>query len=228
MNDFVTNTIEDGKEYIASKLRAKRNELGLNLKEAADKLNINYKYIEALEKGEFSFLPKGLYGRNYLKEYALFLGLDANQLTKIYEEEHISGQPKTQPNPFSHKKPRAIFFLSLPKIIRNIIIIIIVFICLSYLAYYLNNIISPPELAIYYPETDITVEKNIITVQGRTEAEAKLLINGEIVLTDSDGFFTQEIKLKKGLNNIQISSQKKYSRQNIISKKVIWAEENME
>ncbi|MCK5358629.1 MAG: hypothetical protein KAJ48_09560, partial [Elusimicrobiales bacterium] len=146
----------------------------------------------------------------------------ADKLTKIYEEEVLHSQSNTKTDPFSHKKPRTIFFLSVPKIIRNIIIIIVVFICLLYLAYYLNNIISPPELNIFYPDTDITLENNIITIQGRTEIETKLLINGEIVLTDADGFFTQEIKLKKGLNNIQISSQKKYSRQNIITRKIIW------
>ena len=132
MNDFVTSTIEDGQEYIASELKDGRKNLGLELREAAAKLNINYKYIEAMEAGAFSLLPKGLYGRNFLKEYALFLGLDADKLTKIYEEEVLHSQSNTKTDPFSHKKPRTIFFLSVPKIIRNIIIIIIVFICLSY------------------------------------------------------------------------------------------------
>ena len=222
MNKFTANTINDSQQYIAAKLIKGRQALGLKPKDAAAKLKINYKYIEALEKGDFSNLPEGLYGRNFLKEYALFLGLNADKLAEIYEQEQASGLSETKADPFSRKKPRLLFFISVPKIIRNIIILFVILICLAYLAYYLNNIISPPKLAIFYPPANITVEKNIITIQGQTEPEAKLLINGEVVLTDADGFFTRDINLKKGINNIQISAQKKYSRQNIITKKIIW------
>jgi hypothetical protein len=58
-------------------------------------------------------------------------------------------------------------------------------------------------------------------VVGETEAEAELKINGEMILSNNNGNFSQTINLKSGLNNIIISTKKKYSQENIIIKQVL-------
>jgi hypothetical protein len=54
-----------------------------------------------------------------------------------------------------------------------------------------------------------------------TEPEAEVMINGELVLTNTAGYFIKKINLKSGLNTISISAQKKYSRKNLVEKKIL-------
>ena len=60
-----------------------------------------------------------------------------------------------------------------------------------------------------------------IEVKGMTEPGSELSINDEIILTDNEGNFNQFINLKKGLNTLEITSKKKYSRPNTIIKQVL-------
>ncbi len=87
MNQFRTNRIFLDSETVAEQLRSARQEKKLKIEDAAQKLNISRKYLEALEKGDFGKLPAGIYGKNFLREYSVFLGLDYNELEKIFQKE---------------------------------------------------------------------------------------------------------------------------------------------
>ena len=74
MNLFKSNKIYLDSETVSEQLRSSRQAKKLKLSFIAKKLNINEKYLAALEKGEYKELPHGVYGKNFLREYALFLG----------------------------------------------------------------------------------------------------------------------------------------------------------
>ena len=44
---------------------------------------IRQKYLEALESGNFDALPGGAIGRGFLRNYSLFLGLDAEETVSL-------------------------------------------------------------------------------------------------------------------------------------------------
>lgn len=48
---------------------------------------IRQKYLEALESGEFSHLPRGTVARGFLRTYATYLGLDVDATLQRYVEE---------------------------------------------------------------------------------------------------------------------------------------------
>ena len=56
---------------------------------------------------------------------------------------------------------------------------------------------------------------------GQSETEAEVKINGELILMDEDGNFSKLINLKKGVNPLEISAKKKYSRENLIIRQVL-------
>jgi hypothetical protein len=91
---------------------------------------------------------------------------------------------------------------------------------LLYLAFYFNNLISPPELKIIYPLSNQTTNKNTIVVKGETEPETEVYINGSAVLIEHNGYFEKEINLKKGLNKITIKAKQRYSRTNTETRQV--------
>jgi len=97
----------------------------------------------------------------------------------------------------------------------------IILVCFIYLGVRVNKIISPPLLTILSPEINLITEQTSLLAAGQTEAEANLTINGETVLSDKNGNFSQVINLKNGLNVITFVSRKKYSRSNIIIRQVL-------
>lgn len=221
MNLFKANKIYLDSETVAERLRSGRQEKNLKLKDVANKLNINEKYLVALEKGEYSHLPHGVYGKNFLREYALFLGLDYKSLAKDYETEIEILEPRRRKEIFSKQVVKGRYLWAMPKILKNIIIFLVIFICFVYLGYRVNKIISPPALEVINPSADLITGDNFLLVSGKTEAEANIIINGESVLSDKKGDFSQLVNLKKGLNFITITASKKYGRSNIITRQVL-------
>ena len=67
-------------------LQQQRQRLGLNEKEVANKLHITMHYVKALETNSYEKLPGAVFAKGYLKSYALFLGLDVEDLMSRYDE----------------------------------------------------------------------------------------------------------------------------------------------
>ena len=107
------------------------------------------------------------------------------------------------------------------KIIKSVVVVTVVLVCIIYLANYFNNIISPPLLSITSPETNLVTKNISINIEGFSEPEAEVTINGLTILLDANGYFSQKVSLKRGLNTISITAQKKYSRKNNIIKKIL-------
>jgi cytoskeletal protein RodZ len=225
MTLFQSNKIYLDSETVSEQLRSSRQAKKLKLSEIAKKLNINEKYLAALEKEEYDKLPHGVYGKNFLREYALFLGLDYKKLAREFEEEINVLEPRRQKEIFSKQVIKKRYLLAMPKILRNIFIFSIICICFIYLGYRVNKIISPPLLIIDNPATDLTINQNILQVTGHTEAEADLTINSQTVLTDKNGNFSQAISLKNGINIITITANKKHSRSNTIIRQILVKEQ---
>lgn len=69
---------------LADELKKQREESGLTLKQLASKTRIDLKFLEAIEDGNFAFLPE-LYVKAFVKEYAKTVGLDDSVIIKKYE-----------------------------------------------------------------------------------------------------------------------------------------------
>lgn len=221
MTNFKSNNISLGAESVAEQLIKARQGKKLKLKDAAKKLNINYKYLKALEKGEYNKLPTGVYGKNFLREYALFLGLDYNELVKIFKQEKGIYQNPRQQKLFSKQAAKWHHFLAMPKIVKSGIVIAVTVIFFIYLGFSLKKIISPPNLYVYSPMENFITEKKLVQVSGETEAEAHVIINGEQILSDAVGQFFKIVNLKNGINIITITACKKYGRDNIVVRQVL-------
>lgn len=199
-------------------LREARLEKQLTLESIAKKINISPDYLLALENNSYEKLPAGLYGRNFVREYAKFLHLNQKELLNLWQKEILVN---SNTDPFSRKIIARHKFVVFPKLLRNLLIITAVIICFLYLIFYFKRITLPPQLEIIYPATNLALAESHITILGQTENEAEVSINGERVLNNNNGFFEQKINLKKGLNNITIKAKKKYSREEIINRQIL-------
>ena len=71
---------------IGALLERKRREKGLSLKEAEQATKIRTRYLEGLERDDYSMLPDAVYIHGFLKTYANFLGLDGERLSQELRE----------------------------------------------------------------------------------------------------------------------------------------------
>lgn len=214
-----TPILLDG-ETVAEQLRRARQATGLKVEEAARRLKIRRLYLDALEKGDYHLLPQGVYRLNFLREYAYFLGLDPLPLIKQFNRE-VRYAPVVKGQLFDRRVVSKRHLLALPQLVRNAIIGVLIIGCLVYVGVLLQRIFKPPFLEVTYPTDSLVVTETKLIISGQSEPEAEIKINGETVLADNQGYFEREIYLQAGINNITISSEKKYSRPAIVTRQVL-------
>jgi len=71
-------------DKFADELRQQREKSGLTLQQMATKTRIDLKFLEAIDQGNFSFLPD-LYVKAFVKQYAKTIGLDEDITLKKFE-----------------------------------------------------------------------------------------------------------------------------------------------
>lgn len=204
---------------LGARLKAARELRQITPEIAAKKINIRLDYLIAIEDDRFEQLPAGLYSKNYIKEYARLLGLPMNEIKK-WLNDNLETINETN-NPFSQKVVRRKEFIVFPKLIKNVILILVFLACLLYLGLYFKKIVFPPELNIYQPDKNLKISENFIKIIGSTEPEAELSINGEAILNTNQGNFETTVNLKKGVNNIVITAKKKYSSEASVLRQIL-------
>jgi transcriptional regulator with XRE-family HTH domain len=73
-------------ESLGARLRQRREQLGLTLEEAERVTRIRTYYLQALEQDELEALPSPVQARGFLKNYADYLGLPAEEVLRSYAE----------------------------------------------------------------------------------------------------------------------------------------------
>ena len=66
-------------------LAQQREEKGVGLGEIADSLKISVDYVQAIECSAFDQLPGLTFVRGYLRRYAEYVDLDANQIIQAFD-----------------------------------------------------------------------------------------------------------------------------------------------
>jgi len=80
---------------IGDRLRAARTAKGVSLGDAAAATRIRSTYLEALETEQFDVIGGDVYAKGFLRTYATYLDLDADELLAAYRE--IRGQSEPPP-----------------------------------------------------------------------------------------------------------------------------------
>jgi len=92
---------------IGNVLRQAREAKNLSLADVEKEIKIRSRYLEALENEEFDVLPGNVYMLGFLRSYASFLGLDANELVgqlknhlhpEDEEKEEVRARPAVYPS----------------------------------------------------------------------------------------------------------------------------------
>lgn len=67
-------------------VRVWRQKKGISLQSIAAATKLSVRHLEAIESGDFSRLPGGIYNTSYIKQYANAIGFDESDLLAFYNQ----------------------------------------------------------------------------------------------------------------------------------------------
>jgi cytoskeleton protein RodZ len=78
---------------LGERLREARESQGISISQAAVETRILQRYLIALEDGDYQHLPGDVYARGFIRNYAEYLGLPAEELIELYRRERGMSEP---------------------------------------------------------------------------------------------------------------------------------------
>ncbi|MGK5594942.1 MAG: helix-turn-helix domain-containing protein [Parachlamydiaceae bacterium] len=90
----MSELIVDDMKEISEMLKKRRIEMNLSLKEVENVTSIRMSYLQAIEEGDFKKLISPVYAQGFVKQYAIFLGIDGDSI--IREHPHLFNKKEHQ------------------------------------------------------------------------------------------------------------------------------------
>jgi len=204
---------------LGEKFRQKRADLQLDIETVAARTNIQKKYLLAIEEGLYRILPKAkTYRLAYVRQYAEAVGLDAKEAVQQFS--HEDGlEDLTQVHP--HRSIKIFPFASISIFFRNSVLIASVVLFMSYLGWQVHGILQPPRLMVYAPVEGYVLSHPAALVQGETDKETRLTVNGQDIMVNEAGQFEAKIDLATGVNTIVITATKKHGKTTSITRHLV-------
>lgn len=89
-------------------LRRAREEKGLSLDDIQELTKIRKRYLEAIESGDYSVLPGTFYVRAFVKNYSEAVGLEPDEVLRVYQHEIPASPVEQTVEPIPARKPRRV------------------------------------------------------------------------------------------------------------------------
>ncbi len=201
-------------ERLADRLSAAREAKGVDLLRAERETKIRRQYLAAMEQGNWNELPAGVYARGFLRNYAIYLGLDPDEVLAAWSRER--GEVPLEPSivvPRPIEAPRRGIVLG-PGIIVAALVTLGALAIIAYIGFQLLRFSEPPPLAVTDPPTAVTEvpeETTSYTLRGTTVANGEVTIRAPgredlRVLAGGDGAWRTVIDLRRGENRFVVSA----------------------
>jgi cytoskeletal protein RodZ len=206
----------NGRSSVGEQLREAREVRGLDLFRVERDTKIRTKYLEALESGDFGDLPGEVYTRGFLRNYATYLGLDADEMVDEWRREAGETQPVKPPR-FAGPQPlrirRGVVFQRSHLII--LVVVLIVAAVGSYFGYQVTRFLQYPTVGVSDPSGQQTLQvpagSTSYVLKGSATAGTSVLISWDgqdsvAANVDGTGHWTYTAQLHSGSNQFDITA----------------------
>lgn len=204
-------------QTLSEKLKQIRQTAGVSLSEIAKTTKVRKIYLEKLEEGKFDELPPDVYVKGFLKSYANYLGIESEDVIRLYEKERgIQKNIKKLQLPTDSK--RKIWTPSVtitPNMFAIALSLILIVVGVVYFYREIDRFSSTPRLVLMQPTGDINVESNTTEVAGLTDKDNRVFINGQPIYVNERGEFKETISLQQGINDLEIKSVNRFEKESV-------------
>ncbi|MDO8638672.1 MAG: helix-turn-helix domain-containing protein, partial [Candidatus Daviesbacteria bacterium] len=163
------------------------------LEDVEKNIKIRKEILIALEADNYQKLPPPTFVQGFIKNYAKFLGLDREKMLAVYRREFSTNKNKPYvmdafANPVKETKLKIT-----PGRMLGLLVGVLVLSFFVYLWFQFHQFIGPPTLILNSPQDQQTTDNAVIVVNGKTDPEMKILINGQDVAVDNNGGFKEDV-----------------------------------
>ncbi len=200
---------------LPERLYAARERKGVDLYRAERDTKIRARYLGALERGDYKELPGAVYTKGFLRNYALYLGLDPEDVLAQWRRERGDGKepPPAIVVPRAIAAPRKGMTFS-PGIVVAALLTVVIVAFGAYLGIQVLRFTKPPTIAVTQPATAVVAVGESVTaytlggttVPGATVSIATPGREPYQVTARSNGEWTAAVDLRRGRNQFDVTS----------------------
>ena len=199
---------------LPERLLAARERKGVDLYRAERDTKIRARYLAALERGDYRELPGAVYTKGFLRNYALYLGLDPDEVLLQWRRERGAPQEPAPviavPRPIA--APRRGLTFS-PSLIVFALLIALVAVFVGWLGLQLLRFSKPPTIAVTSPAVavlEVDEDATSYLLEGTTIAGGSVTVKTADVEAranaDSAGQWELKVDLRRGENQFNITA----------------------
>jgi cytoskeletal protein RodZ len=201
---------------LPDRLVAARERKGVDLARAERDTKIRVRYLSALERGDYRDLPGAVYTKGFLRNYAIYLSLDPEDVLRQWRRERgdqVGPEPVIVPPRPIEEPSRPLNFS--PSVVVAALLTAGVVLFFVYLSAQLLRYSKPPELTVVNPATALLeVDDSTTTYRlaGTSSPGATITISApghEPYLTTAlaDGTWSAQVDLRRGQNRFDINAE---------------------
>lgn len=203
---------------VGARLRLARKRKEISLEDAEEATKVRAKYLEAIEKDNWSEFPSRIYVLGFVRRYAEFLDLNSEKILEEFKTEFGRAKTMTRKNNHISYLPK---FSITSKMAISAIVILLIAGAITYIAVSIGRFSRPPSIEINSPKEQVVTDKSLL-IDGKTQSTAIVEINNQLVGIDDSGNFTQKVELSEGLNIFEIKSKSRLGKESTRALKVIY------
>ena len=200
---------------LPERLLAARERRGVDLYRAERDTKIRARYLAALERGDYRELPGAVYTKGFLRNYALYLGLDPDDVLLQWRRERGDvREPQTLvavPRPIATPRPGLTFS---PSLVVFALLMVAVLAFAAYLGVQLLRFAKPPTIAVSAPagavvEVDEAATEYVLRGTSTAGATISIATPGRdpyTVTADAGGRWNATVELRRGRNQFEVSA----------------------
>ncbi|MEO5703912.1 MAG: helix-turn-helix domain-containing protein [Candidatus Limnocylindrales bacterium] len=201
---------------LPDRLTAARERKGVDLVRAERDTKIRVRYLSALERGDYRDLPGAVYTKGFLRNYAIYLNLDPEDVLRQWRRERgdqVGPEPIIVPPRPLDEPSRPLKFS--PSVVVAALLTAGVVLFFVYLSSQLLRYSRPPDLAVTNPATAVVEVDEATTsfqLAGTATAGSTITIKaaGQTqpvrVTVLANGEWSYQVDLRRGQNRFEIDA----------------------
>lgn len=203
---------------VGAYLKKTREEKGASLQAISEKTHISLKHLEAIENGRYCDLPPAkAHALAYVRAYSKALGISPSHMGRRFcKEANLENYEPIHPG-----RTFKIKSMGLSILLKTALGGLAVVAFLVYLSWQIYGIFQSPKLNVYSPSEGFVTSRLSTMVEGVTEKEVSLTVNGKDIMTSEQGRFEAPVDLSSGVNTITITATKKHGKTATITRHVV-------
>jgi cytoskeletal protein RodZ len=196
-------------------LKIARKKKSFSLKKVESETKIKKEFIEAIEKNAWSNLPDFSVTSGFIKNLASFLGLNTKTALALLKRDYPPRKVHVNPKPDVENK-----FVWTPKYTFLVGILLVIFAIFGYLGFQFFKFNSAPTLEVNQPKEGLVVNSTQVVISGKTDPNATLKINNELILIEDDGRFQTKVEIFSGTKEIVIEAVSRSGKSSIVRRNI--------